>query len=138
MHCDSLRKLGVGIRQAGEALDFGYRLHPQRTVHHYLDIGLLQVLSRHGEKEQVETFIAHTLGKLLEYDRDKHSHLVATLAAILKGQSLRSVADELFIHTKTLLFRKHRIEELLGESLEDSAVRLNLALAMQLHELKGR
>ena len=69
------------------------------------------------------------------WDWDMRSHLVETLAAILGGQSLRSVADELFIHTKTLLFRKHRIEEILGESLEDPAVRLNLALALQLHRL---
>jgi DNA-binding PucR family transcriptional regulator len=77
------------------------------------------------------------LGQLIDYDRQKNGHLVETLAAILEGQSLRSVADSLFIHTKTLLFRKHRIEEILGESLEDSAVRLNLALALQLHELNG-
>ena len=51
---------------------------------------------------------------------------------------MRSVADELFIHTKTLLFRKHRIEEILGESLEDPAIRMNLALALQLQALKGR
>jgi len=138
LHCSGLRDFGAGFRQAREALDFGCRLHPQRTVHYYLDIGLLQVLSRNGERAQVETFIAHTIGKLIEYDRQKNSHLVETLAAILGGQSLRSVADELFIHTKTLLFRKHRIEEILGESLEDPAIRMNLALALQLHELNRR
>lgn len=138
LHCVGLRDVAAGFRQAREALELGCKLHPERTIHHYLDIGLLQVLSQNGEKAQVETFIAHTIGKLIEYDRQKSSHLVETLAAILNGQSLRSVADELFIHTKTLLFRKHRIEEILGESLEDPAVRLHLALALQLHELNRR
>ena len=58
-----------------------------------------------------------------------------TLEAILQETSLRGAADSMFIHTKTLLFRKHKIEELLGESLDDPAVRLNLMLAMQLYEL---
>jgi sugar diacid utilization regulator len=137
LHCNGIRELTAGFRQAREALDFGCRLHPERAVHHYLDIGLLQMLSRNGEKAQTELFIKHTLGQLIDYDRQKNGHLVETLAAILAGQSLRSVADGLFIHTKTLLFRKNRIEEILGESLEDSAVRLNLALALQLHELNG-
>ena len=138
LHCASLRNIAAGFRQAREAIEIGSRLHPQRGVHHYLDIGFLQVLKRNGEKEQIETYIIHTIGKLIEYDRQKNSNLVETLAAILNGQSLRTIADELFIHSKTLLFRKHRIEELLGESLEDPAVRLNLALALQLQALKGR
>ncbi|MHC1759656.1 MAG: PAS domain-containing protein [Negativicutes bacterium] len=137
LHCTGLRDFAAGFGQAREAIEFGCKLHPERMVHHYLDIGLLQVLSRNGDKAQIDTFLAHTIGKLIEYDRQKNSHLVETLAAILNGQSLRCVADELFIHTKTLLFRKHRIEELLGESIEDSAIRVKLALALQLHRLNG-
>ena len=66
-------------------------------------------------------------------DSGKPARLWSSAAAFI-----RSVADELFIHTKTLLFRKHRIEEILGESLEDPAIRMNLALALQLHELNRR
>lgn len=137
LYCASLRDVAAGFRQAREALEIGSRLHPKKTVHHYLDIGLLQVLSKTGDKEQVDAFIVHMLGVLIDHDRKKNSHLVETLAAILSGATLRSVADELFIHIKTLMFRKHHIEELLGESLEDASVRLNLTLALQLHELSG-
>ena len=47
------------------------------------------------------------------------------------------MADDLFVHIKTLLFRKSRIEELLGESLDDAPVRMNLALAIQLHGMRN-
>ena len=137
LHCASLREVATGFRQAREALEIGSRLHPKRAVHHYLDIGLLQVLSKTGDKDQVDVFVTHMIGVLIDHDRKKNSHLVETLAAILSGATLRSVADELFIHIKTLMFRKHHIEKLLGESLEDASVRMNLTLALQLHELSG-
>jgi len=94
-------------------------------------------VSQTGDKAQINTFVSHMIGMLIDYDRRKNAHLVETLSAILSGGSLRSVADELFIHTKTLLFRKHHIEEILGESLDDPTVRQNLALALQLNEING-
>lgn len=123
------------FQQALEALTIGPRLNPGKEVYHYLDIGLIHVLSRQKERGYVDSYLKHTLGKLVEYDTKKNGHLMETLEAILQEPSLRGAADSMFIHTKTLLFRKHKIEELLGESLDDPAVRLNLMLAMQLYEL---
>ena len=138
LHCAALKDLAAGFYQAAEALEFGQRLHPEQTVHHYLDIGMLRILARNGDRAQIDLFLRHTLGKLLDYDRERNSHLAGTLAAILKGRSLHSVAEELFVHPKTLLFRKHRIEEILGESLDNPMLRMNLELAFQLHELRGK
>ena len=135
LHCASLREATDGFRQAKEALELGSLLHPKRAVHHYLDIGLLKVLMQTGDKAQIEVYISHMLGSLIAHDREKNSHLMETLAAILGAASLRSAADELYVHSKTLLFRKRHIEELIGESLDDPTVRLNLTLAMQLHTL---
>jgi DNA-binding PucR family transcriptional regulator len=130
--------LATGFFQAAEALELGQRVHPKQTVHHYLDIGMLRILTRNGDRSQIDLFIRHTLGKLLDYDREKNAHLVETLAAILKGRSLHSVAEELYVHPKTLLFRKHRIEEIMGESLDNPLLRMNLELAFQLNELRGK
>jgi len=135
LYCANLREVTAGFRQAEEALEIGSLLQPKRIVHHYLDIGLLQVLRRSGDKAQLDVYISHMIGKLIDHDREKGGHLLETLAAILGAASLRSAADELFVHSKTLLFRKRHIEELLGESLEDPTVRLNLMLALKLHTL---
>ena len=138
LYCPGLKDLATGFYQAAEALEFGQRLHLQQTVHHYLEIGMLRILARNGDRSQIDLFLRHTLGKLLDYDREKNAHLAETLAAILKGRSLHSVAEELFVHPKTLLFRKHRIEEILGEPLDNPRLRMNLELAFQLHELRGK
>lgn len=42
----------------------------------------------------------------------------------------------MYIHPKTLLFRKNRIEQLLGVTLDDGGVRMNLSLALQLYGLR--
>lgn len=131
--CTSLRELGAAFQQAREAIEIGTRLNPSKSVHHYLDVGLIHVLSRPKDQRYVEVFLQQALGKLIEHDRLKKAHLIETLATILKTPSLRDAAEVMFIHTKTLLFRKNKIEELLGESLEDQAVRLHLLLALQLH-----
>ena len=136
LYCRELGEINIGFRQARDALEFGRRMQPESQVHHYMDIGLVPILSRAGDKEHVNAFIDQTIGKLVEYDRQKSTRLVETLAAILNGQSLRSVAAGMFIHPKTLLFRKHRIEQLLGVSLDDGSVRMNLSLAVQLYGLR--
>lgn len=138
LHCPGLKDLTTGFYQAAEALEFGQRINPKQKVHHYLEIGMLRILARNGDRAQLDLFVRHTLGKLLEYDREKNSHLVETLVAIMKGKSLQRVAEELFVHPKTLLFRKHRIEEILGESLDNPMLRMNLELALQLNELRGK
>lgn len=130
-----LTAMNEAFQQALEALSIGPRLNPGKEVYHYLDIGLIHVLSRQKERGYVDSYLKHTLGKLVEYDNKKNGHLIETLEAILQEPSLRGAADAMFIHTKTLLFRKHKIEELLGESLDDPAIRLNLMMALQLYEL---
>lgn len=129
----SLREVGTAFQQACEAVYIGSRLSPGKLAHHYLDVGLIHVLSQHKDRRYIEMFMRQALGKLIDHDYKKRAHLVETLAAIVKTPSLREAAEAMFIHTKTLLFRKHKIEELLGESLDDSAVRLNLFLAVQLY-----
>lgn len=131
--CTGLREIGAAFQQAAEALEIGPRLHPDKKVHYYLDVGLIHVLSRQKDRRYVDVYLQQTLGKLVKYDQQKNGHLLDTLTAILKEPSLRGAAEALYIHTKTLLFRKQKIEELIGESLDDPAIRLNLMLALQLH-----
>ena len=73
----------------------------------------------------------------MEYDQQKNGHLLETLAAILRENSLRVAAESLYVHTKTLMFRKQKIEEILGESLDDPAIRLNMLLALQLYGVQN-
>lgn len=133
----SLRELNSAFQQAAEALEIGPRLRPEKPVHYYLDVGLIHVLSRQKDRRYITLYLQQSLGKLVDYDQQKNGHLLETLAAILREHSLRAAADALYIHSKTLVFRKQKIEEILGESLDEPAIRLNMLLALQLYDVQS-
>ena len=80
-----------------------------------------------------EDFIKKQLGVLIDYDAQNHTQLLSTLEIYLKNNcNLLHTADELFTHRNTIKYRLKRIEELLHRNMEDSAVLLNLNVALYL------
>ena len=57
---------------------------------------------------------------------------LATLNAIVSGDSLQVIADRLYVHKQTIVFRKRKLEETLGVDLDVLETRMNLAVAMKL------
>ena len=55
-----------------------------------------------------------------------------TLATILTSDNLKVAAERKHIHYRTMHFRKHKIETILGVSLDDLEIRMNLATAIKL------
>jgi len=134
-YAESLTELGIHYQQALDALRAGRNLWPKRKIHHYQDIGIFQVLSHGNDQKQVEEYIDRTLGKLLEYDKKIKPELLKTLEVILGSDNLKEAADTLLIHYKTLMYRKQRIEKILGVSLDSFSSRMALAAAMHLMKL---
>ena len=63
---------------------------------------------------------------------DKQSDLVRTLEKIIHSDSLKQVAEEMYLHPKTVIQRKQRIEKILGVSLDIFEVKLKLGVALKL------
>ncbi len=126
--------VGINTRykQCSIAVNLGHKLWPQRKLYHYLDMGMLQVLPYIKDQEQVTAYIERNLGSLLRYDRRKKTVLLLTLEAILENNNLKAAAEKLFVHQKTLEFRRRRIEQILGVSLDNFETRLVLATALKL------
>ncbi|VBB05278.1 pac motif [Lucifera butyrica] len=106
-------------------------------IYHYRDLGLFQLLASIGRKETAQVFIEEKIGKLLDYDREKGTDYLVTLEAILQTSNLKEAAEKLFIHHKTAVFRKRRIEKMLEISVDHFEDRLSLAVAIKLHKLNG-
>lgn len=123
--------------QACNAAYLGGNLFNGSHIHHYLDLGVFQILPFLSDQEQVHSFIQRNIGKLLEYDQEKGSHLMATLEKILQNDNLKVVAEQLFVHHKTVVFRKKRIEEILGISLDEFETKLALSTALKLRQAFG-
>lgn len=108
-----------------------------KVIFHFRDIGIFQLLASMGGKRQVNEFICGKLGKLIDYDHKKGTELLLTLEEILQGNSLKEAADKMYIHHKTLAFRKQRIEKILGISLNEFETKLALAVAVKLYKLSN-
>ena len=81
-----------------------------------------------------EAFVRATLGPLLDYDARHNGDLVRTVEVL--GDSAWSAsraARRLFLLRNSVLYRRQRIEESLGRSLDDPDERLMLTLAVRLH-----
>ncbi|WP_378956747.1 PAS domain S-box protein [Pelosinus sp. sgz500959] len=104
-------------------------------TYHYKDLGILQLLVRSIGNESSDEFIREQLGKLISYDQDKGTNFLITLDEILKSSTLKRVAEKMFLHPKTVIFRKQRIEKILGVSIDLFETRLALAVALKLYSI---
>ncbi|MBP2655195.1 MAG: two component transcriptional regulator, LytTR family [Firmicutes bacterium] len=106
-------------------------------VYHFLDRCFLPVLDQYIHEQSCDTLIDHTIGKILEYDRLNDTDLFCTMEQILFCNTLQEVATALFVHYKTIIFRKQNIEKLLGISLNSFSGRTMLGVALTLFYLKN-
>lgn len=104
-------------------------------IYHFRDMGLFQILTTFYGNSDTSEYVRKMLGPLINYDVDKGTELLITLEEILRGNNLKDTAQKMFIHHKTLVFRKQRIEKILGVSLEEFETRLALAAAIKLYKL---
>lgn len=132
-NADTFHNIVLVYSQACEAVYSGQAMCSDQELYHYLDLGIFQILPLLSDREKVLSFIERTIGKLLEYDRKRGSHLVATMDKILQIDNLKTVAEEMLVHHKTIAFRKKRIEKILGVSLDtlDNKTTLNTALKLR-------
>ena len=131
----TLTEIGVHYRQAVVAAGTGRRVWPKAKIYHYLDIGVFQLLPYLQDKKQVDAYIERMLGPLLRYDKKKREEYLDTLEIIIISDNLKEAAQQLAIHYKSLMFRKQRLEEILGISLDVFATRMAVATAVHLMKL---
>jgi PAS domain S-box-containing protein len=118
-------------RQSHIAVNTGRKIWPERYIYHYLDMGIFQLLP-FVDQAEVTAYVERTLGTLLHYEKKKKTEFLMTLEVILESTSLTEAAKKLFIHQKTLEFRKRRIEQILGVLLNRHETRTALVIALKL------
>ncbi|MFE3936586.1 PucR family transcriptional regulator, partial [Streptomyces goshikiensis] len=107
------------------------RRGPPRPLVEHEDLAAGSVLPLLAD-DAVRAFADGTLRALREHDATGRGDLVASLQAWLSrhGQWDAAAAD-LGVHRHTLRYRMRRVEEILGRSLDDPDVRMELWLALK-------
>src|SRR6516164_1263832 len=99
-------------------------------------LGLSALLLETGTPDTLRRFAANLLQTVEEHEERYGGDLLATLRAWLSaGCSTAAAANALVVHRNTVTYRLARIEQLTGRSLRDIRVRLELELALTIHEI---
>ncbi|MFD3380009.1 MULTISPECIES: PucR family transcriptional regulator [unclassified Streptomyces] len=120
---------GAAYKQAEQALSVARRRGRVLVEHEDLAAGSVVPLLA---DDAVRAFADGLLRPLFEHDATGRGNLVASLRAWLSrhGQWDAAAAD-LGVHRHTLRYRMRRVEEILGRSLDDPDVRMELWLALK-------
>ncbi|MDQ0618394.1 helix-turn-helix domain-containing protein [Arthrobacter globiformis] len=86
--------------------------------------------------DDLQQFLTETLGPLLDYDAQRNSDLVQTLAAYFNNSTnLTKTSEALHVHLNTLVKRLNRISSVIGPDWQEPPRALPLQLAAQLSML---
>ncbi|MEU1406891.1 helix-turn-helix domain-containing protein [Streptomyces sp. NPDC005728] len=95
------------------------------------DLGFLGLLL--SDDRDVDSFIASSVGPVLDYDAQRSTELISTLEAYFtSGGSPTRAAQDLHVHTNTVARRLDRITELLGDDWQQPTNALEIQLALRL------
>ena len=131
----SAEELRTGFHDALKALDIGERLSDSNRVCLYEDLAVESLLSHLSLDEEAIALIQAELGPLIEYDRRKKKQLMQTLEQLLSGESNTAIAKRMFVHPKTIAYRKSCIEQVLGERLDGASKQTRLWIALKLYQM---
>jgi purine catabolism regulator len=81
---------------------------------------------------EAETAAERVMGPVIAYDDAHSTQLVRSLTVFLEhNRSWQRAAEALHVHKQTLVYRMHKVEELTGRSLRDTADVVQLWLALR-------
>jgi PucR family transcriptional regulator, purine catabolism regulatory protein len=135
---EGMRQVSKSYLDAHEAINAGEILGENKVVH-FENLGIYKILCQENLQEELEKFYTITLEHLVDYDNRKSTELVKTLEAYFEyNGNLKKMADALFTHYNTVLYRVGRIKEITGVNLENARDRLNLEIALKIKQLLKR
>ena len=126
------------FRMARETVDLMLRLGREGAIVTTTDLGPYRLLLRSSAREELAEFATRTLRPLLDPARGNGAELLRTLRVYLEEDRVqRRAAARCFVHVNTIVYRVHRIQELLGVDLADPAAVFDLTLALRILDLLG-
>lgn len=105
-------------------------MQKKQTFLQFDKLGVERILYSVTDELLMQQMGSQTLQPLLDYDAGHHADFVETLFCYLKNNgSVKAVADEMFIHKNTIVYRMSKIKELLQADLELGEERMAYYLA---------
>jgi PucR family transcriptional regulator, purine catabolism regulatory protein len=133
----SLGDLPAAYTQSGRAVSVGRRVGGPKSVTWFDDLGLHRLLALVPDPDELRGFASDVLGSLVE-DTAEAADLRTTLQVLLDTNlNVAEAARLQFFHYNTMRYRVSKLERLLGPFTSDPNLRLNVAVALQVLEMRG-
>lgn len=134
---DSVADLPTAYQQALKAVAVGRRMQGPGAVAHFDALGVHRLLSLVSDTAELRAFAAEILGPLAEDTGSAHD-LRQTLQALLDTNcNVAETARELHFHYNTLRYRIGKLESIVGPFTTDPNLRLDVALALRVVQMRG-
>lgn len=120
--------------QARRATEVGRRFAGGRTSH-FDDLGIHRLIGLIPDNQELAVFAKDILGELA--DDDAQARELRTTLQVLLDHNLNvaEASRELVMHYNTLRYRITKLEKVLGPFTADATLRLNIAVALQVHKM---
>jgi purine catabolism regulator len=124
--------------EALSAVSVGRQLHGPSAITHFDGLGVFRLLALIPDSADLRRFVDEALGDLATDDSAENADLRRTLAILIDTNlNVAETARRLFFHYNTLRYRIAKLERMLGPFTTDPELRLKLALALKVHQMRG-
>ena len=130
--------LPAAYDEALKAVHVGRQMHGESALTHFDGLGIYRLLALVPDGADLRRFVEETLGELATDDSPENADLRHTLSVLIDTNlNVAETARQLFFHYNTLRYRIAKLERMLGPFTSDPQLRLTLALALRIHQMRG-
>ena len=134
----SIENLPVAYAEALRAVAVGRQKHGAGAITHFDELGIYRLLSLVPDSVELRQFVDDALRELATDDNPENAGLRTTLSVLIDTNlNVAEASRILFFHYNTLRYRIAKLERMLGPFTSDPQLRLTLALALKVLEMRG-
>jgi purine catabolism regulator len=135
---DTVAALPQAYEEALSAVSVGRQLNGDSSVTHFDGLGIFRLLALIPDSADLRRFVDEALGDLASDAVAENADLRRTLSILIDtNMNVAETARLLFFHYNTLRYRIVKLEKMLGPFTSDPQLRLKLALALKVHQMRG-
>lgn len=133
------RELRTAWQHAQIAVSLASTLDERPHVRRYESLGLIRLVSATSNATELDRFVDTMLGPVLTLPETERGEMLETLRSLFEFHcNVAETARSMHFHYNTIRYRVRKLEQLLGNFIHDSRLRLHLGVALEILPLRAR